>query len=217
MGSLTPIAGLAGAVRREFDTVGQITSVSCAAGTSFCAAVDLGGNAFIYNGGSWSAAASLEPAPTSHKGHDGLSSVSCASSSFCVAVDGLGNAFTDNGSTWSAAVKIDSSTQTTAVCSSGDQFCYGLASVSCASAAFCVALDNNGDVLTLGGPSGSVSADGDRLPPLRDGWNSRQRCRCGFEREARHEGHRQALRHRKVSTRHSKSARATASNGASGN
>ncbi len=139
----------------EFDTVGQITSVSCAAGTSFCAAVDLGGNAFIYNGGSWSAAASLEPAPTSHKGHDGLSSVSCASSSFCVAVDGLGNAFTYNGSTWSAAVKIDSSTQTTAVCSSGDQFCYGLASVSCASAAFCVALDNNGDVLTLGGPSGS--------------------------------------------------------------
>lgn len=149
--------GSAWSAATTFDTVGQVSSVSCAPGSSFCVAVDLSGNVIIDSNGSWSAPVQIETPSTKYQ-YDGLEWVSCASTSFCVAVDGSGNAFTYNGGTWSAAAKIDSSTVATTGCVSGKQFCYGLAEVSCPSTTFCMAIDNNGDVLTLGGSPGAPLA-----------------------------------------------------------
>ena len=63
--------------------------------------MDLGGNALIYNGSSWST-------PTDINSTNTLYSVSCASSSFCVPVGVAGNALVYNGSTWSTPADIDS-------------------------------------------------------------------------------------------------------------
>jgi hypothetical protein len=156
--------GSAWSAETAFDT-NQVSSVSCAPGSSFCVAVDLSGYAIVDNDGSWSAPVQLETPPSKYQ-YDGLEWVSCASTAFCVAVDGSGNAFTYNGSTWSAPAKVDSSTATEPNCVSGRQFCYGLAQVSCPSTTFCMAVDDNGDVLTLGGAPGAplaTVATGSRL------------------------------------------------------
>ena len=76
--------------------------VSCPS-ASFCIAVDDGGDAFTYDGSSWSA-------PDGIFSSGGLMSVSCPSVSFCVAVGDFGEggaALTYNGSSWSAPTVID--------------------------------------------------------------------------------------------------------------
>ena len=65
--------------------VAEKTSVSCPT-TSFCAAVDLKGNALTYHSGTWS--------PPENVTGPCLSSVSCTTATFCIAVDGGGNALT---------------------------------------------------------------------------------------------------------------------------
>ena len=113
---------------------GGLGSVSCAS-ASFCTAVDNGGNAFTFNGSTWSSPKSIDP-----NGYP--NSVSCPSASFCAAVDPE-RALTWNGSTWSAPEYIDSS----------DGY---LQSVSCASASFCAAVDSYGNALTFNGTSWSA-------------------------------------------------------------
>jgi hypothetical protein len=97
-------------------------------------ATDYDGNAYTYDGTSWSAAAafdtSTDPAPF----------VSCASKDYCVAVDGSqtgnsGSAYTYNGTSWSGPVSVSSGT--------------GLGSVSCPSTTYCMATDGNADYYTL--------------------------------------------------------------------
>ncbi len=107
-----PVA-LAGPAR-DFD------SVSCAS-TSFCVAVDVLGDAEIYDGSAWSAPSEVAP-------DVGLSSVSCASPSFCVAVgtDGShGVAVTFDTGSWSSPVRVSDEGP--------------LEAVSCATSSFCVA------------------------------------------------------------------------------
>jgi len=110
-----------------------LTSISCPPaslnqqGTSFCMAVDDGGNNYdghdvIYDGASWSA-----PQLFDSVGNYGPDSVSCLSSSLCTVVDGAGNGLTYNGSSWASANV-----------SSGS-----LSAVSCASSAFCMAVEGN--------------------------------------------------------------------------
>jgi hypothetical protein len=122
-------------------------------------AVDNGGTAQTWSGGSWSGAVPITGAgeldsvlcssasfcvavcstwtATTNIGPAGvLSTVLCTSSSFCVAGDsskdgGHGNALMWKGSAWSAPVNIDPGGG-------------GLPSVSCSSASFCVAVDGNG-------------------------------------------------------------------------
>ena len=77
-----------------------LTSVSCPT-ASFCAAVDASGNAFTYDGTSWSSPDSIDP-----NGNE-LTSVSCPTASFCAAVDGNGNVLTYNGTSWSLPKSID--------------------------------------------------------------------------------------------------------------
>jgi hypothetical protein len=116
-----------------------LDSVSCAPGTTFCAAVDDGevGNVFVSSNG-FSGWSSAEIDPTT-----GLTSVSCASASFCVAVEFGGNALvTENGfGTWSTT-DIDPGKI--------------LMSASCPSAAFCAAVDNSGQAVidTEAAPAG---------------------------------------------------------------
>ena len=153
---------------------GPLTSVSCPS-SSFCMAVDGGGNALSWNGSSWSALVSIDQnAPPN--------SVSCPSSSFCMAVDWYGNALSWNGSSWSAPVSIDQNGPLTSVSCPSSSFCMAvdnsgyalswngsswsapvsidqnsyLASVSCPSSSFCMAVDGYGNALTWNGSSWSA-------------------------------------------------------------
>lgn len=118
-----------------------LTRVSCAS-SSFCVAVDSGGNAFIYNGSTWSAPEMIAPGSVAcgtKTCSEYLDSVSCPSSSFCVAVSTEGNAFMYDGSSWSAPEAIDPEGSPQ--------------SVSCASAMFCAVVDGNDNALTYNGTS----------------------------------------------------------------
>ncbi len=112
----------------------NLTSVSCPS-ASFCVAVDTGGNAYTYNGSTWSAAT---PIDTTNGQIDGgeLESVSCPSSSFCAAIDGRESVLTFNGGAWSGPQQLES-----AVEHSG---------VSCASSLFCAAVDGGGNAFLFG-------------------------------------------------------------------
>jgi uncharacterized repeat protein (TIGR01451 family) len=117
-----------------------VTSVSCAPGTTFCAAVTDDGGADENPGppsGVWSGDVTID-------GSNALLSVSCATASFCAATDNQGNALTYNGASWSGPHDIDGSTP--------------LTSVSCATANFCVATDEDGYVLTTSNGGGTWSA-----------------------------------------------------------
>ena len=81
----------------ESDT--GLDGVSCAS-QSFCIAIDGEGNAFTYNGGSWSAPDLIDPPVNAQ-----LEAVSCATSLFCVAVDEAGHALTYNGA-WSSPTDV---------------------------------------------------------------------------------------------------------------
>ncbi len=117
--------------------------------TPFCAAVDDMGNAYTFNGSTWSAPDMIDSAE--------LISVSCPSSSFCAAVDKLGYAFTWKGGIWSAPDPID-----TPAGQDG-----GFTSVSCASAGFCVAVDIDGNYVVYTGQWGQVqSVDSGTTLPL---------------------------------------------------
>jgi hypothetical protein len=146
-----------------------LTSVSCTeAPSTFCAAVDTDGNVFTTDDGvSW-ATASIDPG-------NFLTSVSCTTASFCVAVDTVGNAFTFDGTSWSADDHIDGnqdltsvsctttpSNHCTAVDQEGNAVPYnngwatpanidssGLTGVSCATATFCQAVDDDGATITV--------------------------------------------------------------------
>lgn len=156
-----------------------LESVSCPSAT-FCATVSNHGNAFTYNGSSWSAAAKIDT--------EIPLAVSCASEVFCVAVTNGGDAITYNGSSWSAPAEISSNASTLySVSCVSATFCavvgtaggdgYALTyngsswsapakvdnsatlySVSCPSATFCVAVDNAGYALTYNGSSWSAPA-----------------------------------------------------------
>lgn len=111
------------------DPDGGLLDISCVAG-SFCAAVDLHGNALTSAGAKWSAPKKIDP-------YGRLQGVSCVTASFCVAVDSRGDAVRFNGTGWSAPKAI---------------YRHGeLGPVSCASDSFCVAITAHGEVLSFNG------------------------------------------------------------------
>jgi hypothetical protein len=117
---------------------GSLLAVSCAPGTSFCAAVgDSGALAATNNAslGGWTAPASLPDAANT------LTSVSCPSSAFCLAVDNDGNAVysTNAGTNWTKVAAIDAT--------------HTLTGVSCSTSSFCVAVDASGNILDSGTPT----------------------------------------------------------------
>jgi hypothetical protein len=104
--------------------------------------VDNSGAVIIYSGGTWSDPVSIDSGSE-------LTGVSCPSSTFCVAVDNGGNAFTYtgtavdqtgntytyNGYSWNPPDDVDN----------GNEF----TQVSCHSATFRVAVDNNGNAAVM--------------------------------------------------------------------
>lgn len=104
-----------------------IDQMSCAPGTTFCAATLSGTGAAVNNfsgvlmfyGSGWSA-----PMPLG----SGLGPISCPTSNFCAAIDNEGNAFTYSGGNWSGPISVLSV--------SSSNYVDG---VSCPTATFCVA------------------------------------------------------------------------------
>jgi hypothetical protein len=125
-----------------------LAAVSCPS-ASFCVAANVEGDAFTYNGSSWSAKSLID--------NGGITAVSCGSVSFCVAVDEEGDALTYNGSSWSAPSNIDGVST---------NFMSILPSVSCPSASFCVAVDIRGNALTYNGSSWSAPSHIDATADL---------------------------------------------------
>ncbi len=104
-----------------------LTGVSCPT-TTFCMAVDGGGNAVIW------AMSSSNPPMAIDEGQ-AITSVSCATAAFCAAGDHAGNILMWTGSSWAAPQAVDP-----------DAGPFGLTSISCSSPSFCVAADGNGNV-----------------------------------------------------------------------
>ncbi len=149
---------------------GGFKSISCTS-SSFCVAVKSNGNAYTFNGGSWSG-------PATSAGGSSVS-VSCTSPSFCVAVTSTGGAYTYDGASWSGpastgaggslvSVSCTSSSFCLAIDSSGGAFTYNstswtpaqsigstgaFKSVSCTSSGFCVAITSDGGAFTYNGTS----------------------------------------------------------------
>ena len=140
--------------------------LSCVS-SSFCLAVDTNGNAFAWDGTSWSPAAAV--------GLDAVT-VSCASPTFCMATAG-GQATVFSGSSWSAPVYVSTADQIESVSCPSDTFCLAVSAVgiaytytsagwdtgtsfdvpfpgvqvSCASPTLCAAVDANGHALIYNG------------------------------------------------------------------
>lgn len=118
-------------------------SVSCPS-VSFCVAVGstgpgVAGSALMWNGTSWS------PAATQLFAQDTYNHVSCPSPTFCVAGAPDGGAVAWDGTSWSASPQIRWP-------AAND----GITSVSCATATFCAAADEDGDIRFWNGASWSL-------------------------------------------------------------
>ncbi|HEY1653329.1 MAG TPA: hypothetical protein VGG09_15700 [Acidimicrobiales bacterium] len=122
----------------------NFSSVSCPT-AEFCAAVDDTGNAFTFNGKTWSKGVVVDSTAGTNM-NDEFASVSCASSSFCIAGDDLSDVYTFNGSTWSTtADQLNPSGMSASVSFS----------VSCPTTSFCMAVDGNTDYYAYNGTSWS--------------------------------------------------------------
>ena len=133
------------------DGAGGLMSLSCPSAT-FCTAVDGSGDYLTLSGKHWSSPVQIDVTG------DGFESVSCASATFCAAVDWNGNALIWNGSSWTkpALSCPDSTTDSAGTCYTTGRYVDPrtgvLDSVSCPDAAFCAAVDGNGNALA-GGPA----------------------------------------------------------------
>jgi hypothetical protein len=107
--------------------------VSCPTPT-FCTAIDGWGQAFTYNGNTWSGPVGLENSGD-------LQAISCTTSRFCAVVDLSGNALTFDGSAWSGPTYVDPEVHTG----------YGFTGVSCPTAAACMAVDWEGNAISGSG------------------------------------------------------------------
>jgi hypothetical protein len=127
----------------------QPVGLSCAA-LGWCVAVDSSGDASVFSGRSWS-----PPVLVDRVGVGGnVTSISCARARRCAIVDerpaaagSRGWAVSVAGGTWSAPAPVDGLA--------------GMSSVSCPTKAFCLAADQNGDVLAATGrPGRALTATG---------------------------------------------------------
>ncbi len=102
------------------------STVSCVS-SSFCAAADYSGLAYVFNGTRWTNGTEVDA------NKYGIVALSCATPSFCVGVDHYGDAYQFNGRRWSGPRTIDPIA--------------GLDTVSCPTVDFCLAGDIDGHVV----------------------------------------------------------------------
>jgi hypothetical protein len=106
---------------------GEIASISCVPGTTFCGIADDSGGAYTLSGQTLSSRTQV--ATTSVSNPNGFNTISCPSQTFCMAIDELGNTFKYSGGTWSSITpRLGALTQTTSSLQ-----------VSCTSDSFCIA------------------------------------------------------------------------------
>lgn len=98
-------------------------------GPSLCAAVDRHGNAYLYDGPTWSNAILVDPG----RG-DELLSISCSAQS-CGAIDAAGRAVTYDEGAWSTPREIDGASRP--------------ADISCPATNVCVVVDQAGRYMLL--------------------------------------------------------------------
>lgn len=167
------------------DPQNNLWGLSCAS-TTFCVAVDSAGQAFFYDGTTWSAPQLADPGGE-------LTSISCPSTGFCVAVDEEGRAVTYTGSGWTTPTHVNSgrllgvscptTTRCWAVGHGGDALPYRngvwsaplaidghrqISSVSCPTTVFCGAVDVWGNGLTMIGNRWSAPVRLTGYPGLLD-------------------------------------------------
>jgi len=155
-----PIVGMA--VSPSHSTVistYDLTDVSCPT-TTFCMAVDAGGNAIAYQGGQWSAPVRIDTS-------GGLDSVSCPSTTYCLAVSAAQHGFSVyDGSTWTTLAKPPSfiTSDFASVSCSVLEGIYGCAAVSASTgkvaiyyASYPVAADRWDEFIGPNGALGGVS------------------------------------------------------------
>jgi hypothetical protein len=124
------------------DGSGALVDISCPT-TAFCVAVDAAGHAFVSTDPTGPAASwSVVALP-------GADRISCPTTSFCAAM-GAGWIYTstspDGGAgSWSSGFQLY-------------QPRYGVSALSCASASLCVAVDDDGNVVSSSDPTGGPSA-----------------------------------------------------------
>lgn len=160
-----------------------LQAVSCAT-SRFCVTIDAVGDAFYFDGSSWSPGsndwgsvqmiscrsrsfcASVSGGISTFNGGswsepsvDGattsFSGVSCPTAAFCVAVDASGQVLGFNGAAWHPVATLDASVAGPFGATAD------LTGVSCSSPTRCVAVDNEGDVFSYDGQrwSGAVAVD----------------------------------------------------------
>ncbi len=114
----------------------ELTTVSCSS-ADFCAAFDQNGDAYTFNGASWT-----EESAIVNPGVDTVvEAVSCPSDGFCVAVDSSGDGISYQSGVWT----LDPVVNTV------HGFAMGLFNVSCASSTFCVGVGSIGSTVVFNG------------------------------------------------------------------
>jgi len=126
----------------------SVTSVSCAANSTFCTAIDDNGYGLSYTAGAWSSPTQLE-APIPLYGSE-LTSVSCGSVAQCFVTDSAGRLLTLNGASKSVTVLGGGASP----------------QLSCPSQSFCEAVDSEGRAMTLSGDTWSAPTDIDATNAL---------------------------------------------------
>ncbi len=118
----SPATVLEGAAR------GGLTSVWCPS-SSFCMAVDTGGDDLTFDGATWSSSTHFDSTTLrSDQAGGGPSSVSCPSARSCTVVDSDGYALRWNGTSWLTPIDITPA---------------GLGAISCPTVNWCVAVNTN--------------------------------------------------------------------------
>ncbi len=117
------------------DVDNQTTRVSCGT-TTFCAAIDEGGEVATFDGTSWSA-----PEPLSAP--FGLKAVDCVSSTFCVVGDYTGRFWRYDGVSWGSPDLVDNGQL--------------IRAIACPSTTFCVAISSGGNALAFDGSTWTVT------------------------------------------------------------
>ncbi len=168
---------------KRIDPHGSTAAISCAS-SQFCMVVDTFGGVVTWDGSAWSSVKAVNP-------NGGLSSVSCASATFCVAGDANGDIFAWHGKSWSDRGQADRfgagidvlSCPVLDFCGAGDGDGYAytltakgptapfavspdpgtgsIASISCLTKAYCVAVAGGGNASSWNGKQWSqpVAAD----------------------------------------------------------
>jgi len=111
------------------------------------------GNAFRFDGVTWSAAVPVDRACASEEGCGLI--VSCPTTTFCAAIDRAGQTFAYNGSDWSSLSMLQATNST-------DSF----TALSCAASNFCVTVDDGGGAFTFDGTAWSGRVAIDQAPAL---------------------------------------------------